>query len=53
MENYDKVYDNAINEAKKLMYNQTIKNGAPSWLLTMLAVRVGGMNLWKIDMNFL
>ena len=29
MENYDKVYNNAINEAKKLMYNQTIKNKAP------------------------
>ena len=41
MENYDKVYNNAINEAKKLMYNQTIKNKAPSWLLTMLAVNVG------------
>lgn len=41
MENYDNVYNNAINEAKKLMYNQTIKNGAPSWLLTMLAVKVG------------
>lgn len=41
MENYDKEYDNAINEAKELMYNQTIKNGAPSWLLTMLAVKVG------------
>lgn len=35
------MYKNAIKEAKELMYNQTIKNGAPSWLLTTLAVNVG------------
>lgn len=41
MENIDDIYTNAIKEAKELMYNQTIKNGAPSWLITMLAVNVG------------
>ena len=41
MKNIDDIYTNAIKEAKELMYNQTIKNGAPSWLITMLAVNVG------------
>ena len=35
-------YINAINNAKKLMYEHTLKNKAPSWLLTSLAQEVGG-----------
>ena len=41
MKNNNDAYGNAINEAKRLMYSQTTKNGAPSWLLTTLAVNVG------------
>ena len=41
MKNNNDAYGNAINEAKKLMYSQTTKNGAPSWLLTTLAVNAG------------
>ena len=37
----DEIYKSAIEEAKKLMYNQTSINKAPSWLLTCLAVEVG------------
>ena len=40
-----------LNEAKRLMYNQTIKNKAPSWLLTMLAVNVGRELAKEYDVN--
>lgn len=37
----DEIYKKAISEARKLMYEQTTKNRAPSWLLTELAQEVG------------
>ncbi len=49
MEN--KTYKAAIIEARKLMYNQTIKNKAPSWLLTELAQEVGSDLAKKYKVN--
>lgn len=37
----DEIYKDAIENARKLMYEQTLKNKAPSWLLTCLAQEVG------------
>lgn len=37
----DKIYKKAIDSAQNLMYEQTQKNKAPSWLLTCLAQEVG------------
>ena len=39
--NKERIYKNAIDSARNLMYKQTLKNKAPSWLLTCLAQEVG------------
>lgn len=49
----DKIYKNAIDSAKDLMYEQTLKNKAPSWLLTCLAQEVGAelADEFEVDKN--
>jgi len=49
----NEIYKNAINKARDLMYEQTIKNKAPSWLLTCLAQEVGRnlANEFNVDEN--
>lgn len=51
--NKNEIYRNAILEARELMYSQTIKNKAPSWLLTELAQEVGSKlaEEFKVDKN--
>ena len=45
------VYEIAIQKAKTLMYEQTIKNKAPSWLLTELTQEVGAELSEKFNVN--
>ena len=37
----EEIYKNAISEARQLMYEKTLENKAPSWIITELAQEVG------------